>query len=215
MKENNIKISKFQIGDTMTSNVYIVWDQNTKQAVIIDPGFDDQNILDIINDLDLKVEKILLTHGHFDHIGGLQKLLDLTDAEVYISEKDSDFLKDPNLNLSIQAGFPAISIDTPVIKVKNGDKIELLPDLDVTVLETPGHTPGSICFVGDHMIFSGDVLFEGSIGRTDFPGGSIEEMSESLGKLLQFNDNTVILPGHGPATTIARERKYNPFLINA
>lgn len=214
MSKKPLRIVQFVLGNpmVMTANCFLVYDEDTKDAAVFDPGFEDDRLLGFIEDNDLKLNKILLTHGHFDHIGGIKQLKDATGAEVVVSEPDSEMLVNPNINLSTDFGEPGEAYDPADIIVKDGDKIEIIPDTFVEVIETPGHTPGSICFLGDGYLVAGDVLFEGSIGRTDFPGGSYSDMMKSLNKLIQLPEDTLVLPGHNRTTTIGKEKRTNPFL---
>lgn len=195
------------------ANSYVIYDEDTKDAVVFDPGSSrDPRIEQFLDENDLNLDKIILTHGHYDHIDGVEKLKEKTGAKVYIPEGDKDFLTKPSLNLSAMIGMPDLILEPADVIVKEGDTIELTPGNEVTVIETPGHTPGSASFIGDGFVIVGDVLFQGSIGRTDFPGSSYSDMINSLDKLLQLDDDVVVLSGHGNPTTIGQERKYNPFL---
>lgn len=193
------------------ANCYIVYDEN-KEAVVMDPGGDVDDIVAKIRELDLSVKYILLTHGHGDHIGGVTELKDYTNAEVYINEADEYMTKDSLLNLSMTmpAGPKEIEIDG---SFKEGDTFEFGRDIRIEAIDTPGHTPGGTSFkIGDNL-FTGDTLFAGSIGRTDFPKSSYEEILHSVNeKLMKFPDDTVVYPGHGPATNIKTEKRINPFV---
>ncbi len=205
-----MKIVKLVVGP-MASNCYIAWDEDTKDAVIIDPGFEDDRIMETVEKHGLTVDKILLTHGHFDHIGGLEKTKAQTGAKVYIYADDADALTSAGKNLSTMVGQPMNPGPADVL-FHDGDEVEIGPNIKLTTIHTPGHTVGSCCFVGEDVIFSGDTLFEGSIGRTDFPGGSYEDMMKSLTRLMTYDDDMTVLPGHGENTDIAYERARNPFI---
>ena len=205
-----MKIVKLIVGP-MASNCYIAWDEDTKDAVIIDPGFEDDRIMETVEKHGLKVGKILLTHGHFDHIGDLEKTKAQTGAKVYIYADDADTLTSAGKNLSTMVGQPMNPGPADVL-LRDGDEVEISPNIKLTTIHTPGHTVGSCCFVGEDVIFSGDTLFEGSIGRTDFPGGSYENMMKSLSRLMTYDDDMTVLPGHGENTDIAYERARNPFI---
>ncbi|MEG0376920.1 MAG: MBL fold metallo-hydrolase [Eubacterium sp.] len=205
-----MKIVKLVVGP-MASNCYIVWDEDTKDAVIIDPGFDDHRIMETVEKHDLKVGKIVLTHGHFDHIGGLKSVREATGAPVYIYADDADTLTSAGKNLSTMIGSSLVLAPAEVL-LHEGDRIEIAPNLELVTVHTPGHTVGSCCFVGDDVIFSGDTLFQGSIGRTDFPGGDMTQMMESLNKLMTYDPDMAVLPGHGENTDIAYEKARNPFI---
>ncbi|MEG0508088.1 MAG: MBL fold metallo-hydrolase [Eubacterium sp.] len=205
-----MKIVKLVVGP-MASNCFIAWDENTKDAVIIDPGFEDDRIMETVNKHGLKVDKILLTHGHFDHIGGLEKTKALTGAKVYIYVDDADTLTSAGKNLSTMVGKP-MNLAPADVLLHDGDEIKISPEITFKTLHTPGHTEGSCCFIADDVIFSGDTLFQGSIGRTDFPGGNYGQMMNSLNKLVHYNSDMTVLPGHGEDTDIAYEKARNPFI---
>ncbi len=211
MSKNPFKLTRFEIGGLSGSNCYLLVDSETNDGYIFDPGFDDPRLYDFIKDNKINLKKILLTHGHYDHIGAVQKLKDLTGAEVVISKKDAKYLENPDLNLSNFSGN-IIELEPADVLVEDGDKINLKDDYNLTVLETPGHTPGSICFLGDGYMISGDLIFQDSIGRTDFEEGNYPDMVNSLKRIMQLPDSTLILPGHGEITSIEREKRYNPFL---
>lgn len=195
----------------LETNCYILGDEKTKQAVIIDPGGDFEIIEEHLKKLKLKVQYIILTHGHVDHIGALGELKKATQAEILIHSKDSAMLYDPNQNLSIFSGDKIIPIKADKL-LEEGDIIQC-GGIKLEVLHTPGHTPGGISLLTDKMIFTGDSLFCGSIGRTDFPGSSFQKLIKSIkDKLLSKDDDFIIYPGHGPSSTIGEERKNNPFL---
>ncbi len=195
----------------LETNCYILGEEKTKQCVVIDPGGDFEIIEEHLNKLRLKVKYIILTHGHVDHIGALSQLKKATKAEILIHSKDSAMLYDPNQNLSIFSGDEIIATKADKA-LEEGDAIEC-GGIKLEVLHTPGHTPGSISLLTDKMIFTGDALFCGSIGRTDFPGSSYQKLIRSIkDKILSKEDELIIYPGHGPSSTIGEERKNNPFL---
>jgi hydroxyacylglutathione hydrolase len=195
----------------LETNCYILGDEKTKQAVVIDPGGDFEIIEEHLKKLKLKVQYIILTHGHVDHIGALGELKKTTQAKILIHSKDSAMLYDPNQNLSIFSGDKIIPIKADRL-LEDGDIIQC-GGIKLEVLHTPGHTPGGISLLTDKMIFTGDSLFCGSIGRTDFPGSSFQNLIQSIkDKLLSRDDDYIIYPGHGPSSTIGEERKNNPFL---
>ncbi len=195
----------------LETNCYILGDEKTKQGVVIDPGGDFEIIEEHLKKLKLKVEHIILTHGHVDHIGALSQLKKTTKAEIMIHSKDSAMLYDPNQNLSFFSGDKIIA--TKADKTLEEGNIIECGGIKLEVLHTPGHTPGSISLLTDKMIFTGDALFCGSIGRTDFPGSSYQKLIRSIkDKILSKADDFIIYPGHGPPSTIGEERRNNPFL---
>ncbi len=180
-------------------------------AVVIDPIVEGEELLSYIESQKAEVAAIVNTHGHVDHIAGNQWLYEQTRAPIMIHAGDEEYLTDPNLNLS-----PWIS-DQPVISpkamriLKDGDQIKLA-NSHLTVIHTPGHSPGSICLYSPGVLFTGDTLFQSSIGRSDFPGGDSRVLRESVRSLRTLPADTIIYPGHGPHTTLERELKHNPFL---
>lgn len=206
MQSHNVY--SFVVGPLET-NAYVLT-QNGK-AVVIDPGDEDARLQAFLHENHLTVERILLTHGHYDHIGGVEKLKKLTHAKVGIHSLDSEMLLDPQKNLSIFLGA-SYRLSPAEEYLEDGMEIPF-GSSTIRVLFTPGHTPGSVCFLWDKILFSGDTLFWESIGRTDFPGGSLGTLLNSIQKkLLVLEDHVEVYPGHGPETTIGHERKHNPFL---
>ena len=192
----------------LQSNCYLI--STPKAAVIIDPGFDSNITLDFLKQNKDKQHLILLTHGHFDHIGGAKALREATNTKIAISKEDSQFLLDPNLNLSAHFGeaLPPFEAD---ILIDLEDEISV-GDLTFKIIKTPGHTTGGLCFLIGEYLFSGDTLFCRSIGRTDFPNGNFSQLKASIERLYTLDDDTIVLSGHGPETTIAEEKLYNPFV---
>ena len=191
-------------------NCYVVSD-DTGEAVVIDPGGMAKEILAYIRDKKLSVKAVLDTHGHCDHIGANDAIRDATGAPLYIHKEDGPMLSDMRLNLSAFMGFKAISRPAEHL-LSEGDKISFVHS-ELEVLHTPGHTTGVVCFVGEGVAFTGDTLFAGSIGRSDFPGGSERDLIGNIKKkLLVLPDDTKVYSGHGPATEIGWERQCNPYL---
>ena len=194
-------------------NCSIIGDENTRQAIVIDPGDDIDQVQAVVGKHNLTVQQIVITHAHIDHVGGAMKLRQLTGAPILLNQQDHGLLK----MLDMQAAWvrmPApgkVEIDQPLAE---GDKIRA-GSLEATVLHTPGHTEGSVClyFPAQQKLIAGDTLFAGSIGRTDLPGGNLEKIMASLHqRVLSLPDETIVVPGHGPLTTIGDERENNPFL---
>lgn len=191
----------------METNTYILADPVTKDACIIDPGGGHSSINEAIRKNSLNLKFIINTHGHGDHIAANGNF----DCPIYIHRLDKDFLSDPEKNLSRAFFFTIISPPAQRL-LEDGDRIDL-GELELKILHTPGHTPGSVSINVDGVIFTGDALFRGSIGRTDFAYGDEELLIKSIRKkLLVFDNDTVIYPGHGRPTTLGEEKRMNPFL---
>lgn len=191
----------------LESNCYIVWDEASKLAMVIDPGDEPDRIMDHAEGLDIKY--IILTHAHFDHAGAVPEIKQATGAAIAFHPADMEAYR----SVSEQAafwGFQSDPMPEPDIMLAEGDKIDI-GELSFTVLHTPGHSPGGICLFGDGTLFSGDTLFKGSVGRTDLPGGSMEQLKASFRRLLGLPPETKVLPGHGPSSTIAEESRFNFF----
>ncbi|MBK5241619.1 MBL fold metallo-hydrolase [Clostridium sp.] len=188
------------------SNCYIVMDENTKEAVVLDPGGDVDDIAGAIDTMGASVKYILLTHGHLDHTTGVAELKTITKATVCISKLDDDLItKGEHLfGPLIKGGADKI--------IKQGDIIKIA-NLEVACIDTPGHTPGGMCFLVQNCVFTGDTLFAGSIGRTDFSGGDFGSIITSIkSKLLTLPGDTIVYPGHQQISTINNEKLNNPFL---
>jgi len=206
-----VKISIITVGP-IQANCYLVYDEQSKDALVIDPGDEGTRISKEIEKLGLKVKYIVNTHGHHDHIGGNQVLKKATGAKLCIHEADSAMLTSPKYNFSLSFVNGEVHSPEADVFVKDGDSLAV-GELQFKILHTPGHSQGGICLVGEGVCFSGDTLFAESIGRTDLPGGSTEEILNSIRtKLLVLAEDTVVYPGHGPQTTIGHEKRANPYL---
>ena len=194
-------------------NTYVI--NEKKECMIIDPGANIEEIKKYIEEKEYQVIAILLTHGHFDHTYSLNDSLKEYQCPIYIHEKERDFLFDPNLNLSNTLPRPFILNDKSAVnQINETDKITIGRET-ISILHTPGHTRGSICFKYKRFLFSGDTLFKGTIGRTDLPTSNKADMKRSLSKIVaKCKDNIVVYPGHGHFTTILNEKYENPFLKN-
>lgn len=205
-----LKIGRIVAGYVQT-NVYFVYDDENKKAIVFDPADDGQGIYDKLKASGIEAAAIFLTHGHFDHIYGVKALKELTGAKVYASIDEDDLLKDPELNVSAQTGR-VCTVEADVL-LKDSEEVEI-EGLKVKMIATPGHTKGSCCFYFEEagFLICGDTLFLGSCGRTDLPTGSGATIERSIQeKLMALPDEVRIFPGHGDASTIGFERENNPF----
>ena len=203
----------FPVGP-LQCNCSIIGDETSREAMVIDPGDDIEDILALIAKHNLKVKQIIITHAHIDHVGGAMKLRAATGAPILLNQNDYDLLK----MLDTQATWVGMKSPGKVEidqSVGQADKVQA-GSITANVLHTPGHTEGSVClyFPAEKTLVAGDTLFAGSIGRTDLPGGSFEKIIQSLhGTVMALPDDTVVVPGHGALTTIGKERESNPFLV--
>lgn len=193
---------------SMDNNCSLIIDEKTNQSALVDCNDFSQKMIDMIGDTDLKY--ILLTHGHFDHIIGVKSVKEKYGAQVVISKEDEPMLNSSKLSLAVFCNAPQNNVDADII-VKDGDEITL-GEIKIKVMATPGHTSGSVCYIAENCIFSGDTLFYCSCGRTDFPSGSPEQMMSSLQKLKALDGDYKVYTGHNNLTTLDFERKNNPYM---
>ena len=207
----DLRIEEYNVGDIGT-NCYFIVNADTKEMLVIDPGGDGKDLIRRINNSELKPVAVLLTHGHYDHVADADVVAKEYDIPIYAHEAERETLENPNLNLSPMFGRREIYHADKY--VKDGDILNLA-GFTIRVIHTPGHTVGGCCyyFDGNKVLASGDTLFCGSVGRTDFPKGSMSDLVRSIKeKLLDLPGDTAVLPGHESRTTIGYERQYNAFL---
>jgi hydroxyacylglutathione hydrolase len=210
---NSIMIHEILPVGLLQCNCSVFGDENTREAIVVDPGDEIANVLAVLAKHQLRVKAIVITHAHIDHIGGAEKLKAATGAPVYMNANDQELYD----KLDVQAGW--LGMATPEqtaidVHAREGDSLAL-GAAEFHILDTPGHTQGSISvwIPGENKLVAGDTLFLDSIGRTDLPGGNPRQILKSIhDKLLPLDDSVVVIPGHGPNTTIGRERRRNPFL---
>ncbi|HUY94762.1 MAG TPA: MBL fold metallo-hydrolase [Terracidiphilus sp.] len=205
-------LETFPVGP-LACNCTILGDENAGEAIVIDPGDEIGRIQQRLLDLRLKLTQILITHGHIDHVGGALKLKRLTGAPILLNESDLPLLKMMNMQAA-WLGVPTPEVASPDASLEDGETVGM-EQFPAQVLHTPGHTQGSVSlhFAPMKMLVAGDTLFAGSIGRTDLPGGNGRQLIASIeSRLLTLPDDTRVIPGHGPETTIGAEREFNPFL---
>jgi len=205
-----IEISKLVLGPIET-NCYILVESGLGNAIVVDPADDGEGIADWLSRKNAQLRSIVLTHGHFDHIGGIRGLTQRFPADVCIHAMDGDMITDAGKNFSLFTGRPVENLPAHCF-LTDGMKIALGKE-GLRVAHTPGHTPGSVCLVGSGFVLTGDTLFRNSVGRTDLPGASTDLLMDSIrNRLMVLDDATVVFSGHGDETTIGHERKRNPFL---
>ena len=195
-----LNVRTLPLGDYQT-NTYLAWEETSDTCVVIDPGYEAETILRAAEEAGKKITAILLTHGHFDHVGAVRSIAHRTGCRIYIHRAEQD---QPEQMTGGMLFFSHTYGEGDVLK---------LAGLEIRVLHTPGHTPGSVCLQVEDTIFAGDTLFAGSIGRTDFPGGSMAQMRQSLARLMEMPENYRVLPGHGAETTLFAEKEQNPYLM--
>lgn len=207
MNVHTIIVGEFEV------NCYLYWEQDSKEGVIIDPGANSSTIINEIEELGITPIAILLTHGHSDHIGAVTKLKDQYAIPLYAGKGEEELLSSPTANLSAMLGLDIKA--PPAEQWLVDEQVLSVGPVELRVLATPGHSPGGICYLDEkhNNLFCGDTLFYGSVGRTDFPGCSHQQLITSIEtKLLTLPDGIICYPGHGPQTTIGGERTNNPFL---
>lgn len=206
-----VHVSRITVGE-LAVNCWFLINEDTKEALVFDPGDQAEKIAGFASEQGVKVAAILLTHGHIDHMGGADALRKLTEAKVYALQEEEDLLLDAKQNLSVYIARKVVTF-APDEFLHDGQELTLA-GMKLKVYHTPGHTPGGASYYCAEAgcVFSGDTLFHGSVGRTDFPGGSMSAIVRSLReKLFLLPKETVVYPGHGDETSIGYEKKYNPY----
>lgn len=204
-------VKKFVVGP-LEENCYIIGDESTKQAVVIDPGDESDRIIELIENNSLQILAIICTHAHFDHIGCVGDIKKATGAKIML-HKDDVALYEGAKDQAAFWGYDVNDMPEPDTFLDEGDNIKV-GALTFKVLHTPGHSPGGICLYSKGFVVTGDTLFQGSVGRTDFHGGDITKLKKSFKRLLNLPEDTTVLSGHGPETTIGREKRENIFAVN-
>jgi glyoxylase-like metal-dependent hydrolase (beta-lactamase superfamily II) len=208
MKYAIVPVTPFQ------QNATVLWCPETRRAAVCDPGGDLPVILKVLEREGLALEKILVTHGHIDHAGGVAELAERLSVPIEGPQREDGFWIDAMSEQSRMFGFPSVRSFTPDRWLEHGDRVAV-GNLLLDVIHCPGHTPGHVCFfhAPSRLALVGDVLFQGSIGRTDFPRGDHETLIDSIrSRLLPLGDDVDFIPGHGPMSTLGEERRYNPFI---
>lgn len=204
-----LRVLAMEVGP-LAENTYIVGHASSGKAAVIDPGDEAEEILRQLAGRGWTLDKILLTHGHFDHVGAVSALKERTGANVHIHPEDAGRM----MTAGRQGAMFGLNVPAPPppdVLVREGDSVSL-GDVSFRVLHTPGHTPGHVTYLSGDLAFVGDLIFAGSIGRTDLPGGSLDDLLRAVReKIFTLPDETVLFPGHGPATTVREERRGNPF----
>ena len=185
-------------------NAYIIINEETREAIIIDPGDEGKSLVSYLKGLNVKLQYILLTHGHLDHVGAVDEVREAFNIPAYISEVDMKYIERRKVAFG--------QMKRADFFLKEGDDLSF-GNLPIKIFETPGHSKGSLSFLIDNVLYVGDVLFQGSIGRTDLPGGEFNELISSIkDKLMKLPGNTRVMPGHGPETTLSQEKSFNIYL---
>ena len=202
-----VKVHTLVLGPLQT-NCYVVWAEGSASCVVVDPAYSPEKILDFTARQGLKIDAVFLTHGHFDHVGAVEVLQKQTESEVWMHQGDYHQRKDPMNDYLYPLHDQALE---GIRFCGDGDTISAA-GLTFTVLSTPGHSRGSVCYRTEDVLLSGDTLFAGGCGRTDLPGGDWATILVSLSDLSELEDGVKVYPGHGESTTLAQEKRYNPYM---
>ena len=207
-----MKIQTLTVGP-LEENCYLVIDESTHRAVLIDPGDEPDRILAALDDSGATLESVWLTHAHFDHLGGLAGVLRARPVPVYMHPLEAP-LHEIAVDAALRFGIRIEAPPAPDRELAEGDRVQVGSQV-LSVIHVPGHAPGHVAFHDDTVIFGGDCLFAGSIGRTDLPFADRETLDASVARMMALGDELTLYPGHGPATTIGRERTTNPFVLGS
>ena len=202
-----VKVHTLILGPLQT-NCYMVHAENASSCVVIDPAHSPEAIVNFVKEHGLSVEAILLTHGHFDHVGAVEELVNATGCKLWMTESDWSQFPSPVTEFF----YPLANCDFTEVRFCEDGEIITAGGLTFHTLATPGHTYGSVCYRCEHVLFTGDTLFAGGCGRTDLPGGDQKMLRQSLEQLSELAGDFTVYPGHGESTTLAREKQYNPYL---
>jgi len=204
-----MKIETVIVG-SLQSNCYVVYDEESLDAIVIDPGEQPGKIAEILAGRNLRVSHIVCTHGHFDHLGAVARLKEKTGAPIAMSGDDLELYLQAR-EQAVSWGFEIEAPPRPDLLVAEGTELAA-GSLKFTVISTPGHSPGGICLYGQGVVFTGDTVFAGSVGRTDLYGGSMEALKKSFARVMSLPPETRLFPGHGPSSTIEQEKRFNFFM---
>lgn len=205
-----MQVETLTLGQYQT-NTYLVWNEEANSCVVIDPGYEPDRILRTVQRSGKKLEAIFLTHGHFDHVSAVQAIVEQTGCALWMREADWSIKRDA-MNLWL---YPLAGCDFCQVSFYEEGEVLSLAGMQFRVMETPGHTWGSVCIAAENVLFTGDTLFAGSCGRTDLPGADWNTICKSLQRLGRMEGDYIVYPGHGPATTLSAERRDNPYMKGA
>jgi hydroxyacylglutathione hydrolase len=207
-----MKFKRYILLPSFETNTYILWEEKSREAILIDPAAPSQEVCSFIKDNDMKLKYIVNTHGHGDHIGGNSFFKDnFPEAKLCIHELDSQMLLKADLNLSLY--YEQVTVSPPADLLLENAMKTVLGEETIIIYHTPGHSKGGVVLKADNLLFSGDTLFHENVGRTDLPGGVFADLVKSIrSKLFVLPEDTIVLPGHGDETTIGHEKRYNPFV---
>ncbi len=207
-QKEKLLIVDLTVGPLQT-NCFVIADTVSGEAMVVDPGDEPDRIMDVVHENSLKVKYVVCTHAHFDHLGAVSDIKAETGARVVLHRDELGIYASAR-DLAVLWGFDLDQLPPPDMLVGEGDKIDI-GGSHFEIFHSPGHSPGGICLYGESIVVTGDTLFAGSVGRTDFPGGDIDKLKESFRRLMSLPEQTRVLPGHGPETSIGHEKRENMF----